>query len=424
MVKKRFFAILTLTVIAVLPPSLAAGAKEKILYRFTGKKDGGSPSSSLTMDASGNLYGTTGLGGDLSQCSNNGCGTVFELKPSAKGQWQETVLYAFKGSSDGSYPGGNLVFDGSGNIYGTTSFGGTGTACNQGCGTVFELSPNKDGTWTESILFSFQGEPDGASPEGLTSDASGNLFGITPGSGNHNNGIAYELSPPRRKHSSWTEKVLYEFSNQDGTLNPVLVSDNRGNLYGTYYVIDVQFCSFGCGAVFELKHANGQWQETDLYDFLGGGNGGQPAAGVIRDSKGNLYGTAAEGGNNFGIVFELGPSGGKWKETMIYNFCSRNNCVDGAFPLAALVMDSNGVLYGTTAWGGGSVCGSTLCGVVFSLAHTDGGWKETVLHAFRGGKSDGVEPVESLILDQKGNLYGTAGSSYGDGAGVVFEVTP
>src|SRR5580692_10545125 len=152
MVKKKFFAILTLTVIAVLPPSLAAGAKEKILYRFTGKKDGGSPSSSLTMDASGNLYGTTGLGGDLSQCSNNGCGTVFELKPSAKGQWQETVLYAFKGSSDGSYPGGNLVFDGSGNIYGTTSFGGTGTACNQGCGTVFELSPNKDGTWTESIL--------------------------------------------------------------------------------------------------------------------------------------------------------------------------------------------------------------------------------------------------------------------------------
>lgn len=106
MVKKRFFAILTLTVIAVLPPSLAAGAKEKILYRFTGKKDGGSPSSSLTMDASGNLYGTTGLGGDLSQCSNNGCGTVFELKPSGKGQWQETVLYAFKGSSDGSYPGG------------------------------------------------------------------------------------------------------------------------------------------------------------------------------------------------------------------------------------------------------------------------------------------------------------------------------
>jgi len=352
MKKTLFFGLLILAVVAVLPPSLAAGAKEKILYRFMGGTDGGDPSSTLVMDAAGNLYGTAGTGGDLSQCSNYGCGTVFELTPSSKGQWQETVLYAFQGGSDGSYPSGNLVFDASGNIYGTTSGGGTGTGCNQGCGTVFELSPSQGDGWTETILYNFQGEPYGAGPGGLIFDASGNLFGVTSGGGNHNNGIVYELLPAKQREDTWSEEVLYEFSSQDGSLNPGLIFDDQGNLYGTYYVIDIQFCSFGCGAVFELKHADGKWTETDLYDFLGGGNGGQPAAGVIRDSRGNLYGMAAEGGNNFGMVFEVRRSGGQWNESMLYNFCSRNNCADGAFPRAALVMGSDGAMYGTTYWGG------------------------------------------------------------------------
>jgi len=414
--------ILVLVVIAMLTPYLAAKATEKVLYRFTGGADGGSPSSSLVMDVAGNLYGTTGAGGDLTQCSGGGCGTVFELQPSGNGKSQEKVLYAFQGGSDGSFPDGNLVFDAGGNLYGTTSDGGTSTNCStEGCGTVFELSPNSNGTWTKTVLYNFQNEPDGAFPAGLILDATGSLFGTTPRGGS-NGGTVYKLSPPKQHGGAWAEKVLYAFTCFGATPNPSLVVDEEGNLYGSYYNLDDQFCSGeGCGVVFQLKQANGTWTETDLYDFVGGGNGGQPAGGVIRDSKGNLYGTGAEGGNNFGILFELRRSGTQWKESMPYNFCSRNNCADGSFPLAGLVMDGSGALYGTTYWGG---AGCTYCGVVFKLSRTSNGWEETVLHSFRGGKYDGVGPSDSLILDGQGDLYGVAGSTYGDGAGIVFELTP
>jgi uncharacterized repeat protein (TIGR03803 family) len=415
--RARTFCALLIAVIALLPQHLAARAKEKILYGFTGGTDGGVPSSSLIMDAAGNLYGTTISGGDLSQCSNYGCGTVFELTPSSNGTWRETVLHAFQGGSDGIYPGGNLLFDAAGKLYGTTAQGGNSTNCSpSGCGTVFQLSPNRGGSWEETILHSFQGPPDGAGPIGLTFDRSGTLYGTTVSGGQHG-GTAYSLSPPKQGGESWTEKILY-----DGvSSNPPLLIDEQGNLYGTYYDFFTQLCldNRDCGAVFVLEPEPGQWLEASLYKFLGGGNGGQPAAGVIRDGGGNLYGTAAEGGNNYGIIFELTTSGGGWKEKMIYNLCSRNNCADGAYPLAALVMDRNGNLYGTTSWGG--LCISE-CGVVFKLARTNGGWKETVLHDFAGGASDGQNPQQSLILDAKGNLYGVANSS--QNAGIVFEITP
>ena len=411
------YCALVIAVMALLPQVLAARAKEKILYGFRGGTDGGFPSSSLIVDAAGNLYGTTLYGGDLSQCSNDGCGTVFQLTPSSNGTWRETVLHAFQGGSDGIYPGGNLLFDSAGNLYGTTAQGGNGTTCSaSGCGTVFQLSPHRDGSWTETIVHSFQGPPDGAGPIGLTFDRSGTLYGTTVSGGQHD-GIAYSLSPPEQEGESWREKILY-----DGvSSNPPLLIDEQGNLYGTYYDLFTQSCydSRHCGAVFVLEPEPEQWLEADLYEFLGGGNGGEPAAGVIRDGEGNLYGTAAEGGNNYGIVFELTTSGGKWKKKMIYNFCSRNNCADGAYPLAALVMDKNGNLYGTTSWGGLCISG---CGVVFKLARTGGGWKETVLHNFAGSAPDGQNPQQSLIFDAKGNLYGVANSS--QYAGIVFEITP
>ena len=397
--------------------NLWAHAKEKVLYQFTGGADGGYPTSSLLMDSSGNLYGTTGYGGSIGgSCGNSGCGVVFELTPSAGGGWKESVVYAFQGAPDGTGPSGNLLFDAAGNLYGTTSRGGSSTNCEQsGCGTIFELSPHS-GSWTETVLYNFQNTPDGALPAGVIFDALGNLYGTAYG-GSNGRGVVYKLSPPKQKRGKWTEKILYSFSGFGVIPNPGLVFDGEGNLFGTYYDIDVQFCSVGCGAVWELTHADGQWTETDIYDFLGGGNGGQPAAGVIRDSKGNLYGTGADGGNNFGMVFELRHRDGQWKESMLHNFCSRNNCADGAFPLAGLVMDANGTLYGTTYWGGTCV----YCGVVFKMSRINNTWKETVLYNFQGG--DGSGPQQSLILDAQGNLYGTAGSSFGDGAGIVFEVT-
>jgi len=375
------------------------------------------------MDAAGNLYGTADYGGDLN-CSNSypnsGCGVVFEVLPSAEGKWQERVLYAFHGGTDGIQPLGNLLFDASGNLYGTTFGGGTDTSCSPplGCGTVFELSPKGDGSWKETVLYSFQNGSDGAQPSGLTFGASGKLYGV---SYLYAGSAVFELSPSQTKGGAWTETTIYTTGNSSYVwVSPNFVFDQKGSLYGSW------FPNFCCGGVFELKYADKTWQWTDLYDFQGGGNGDEPGSGIIFDSKGRMYGTGISGGNNWGIAFELKRSGGQWTESMLYNFCSFNNCADGASPGAPLVFDQAGNLYGTTE-AGGAACSNGGCGVVFKLAPTKSGeWTETVLHRFKGGL-DGSSPYDGLTLDGKGHTYGTTGvggTSSGQGYGTVFEVTP
>jgi uncharacterized repeat protein (TIGR03803 family) len=402
----RYFIFVGAIVALVVAPAAGARVREKVLYSFTGGTDGASPSSSLLMDASGNLYGTTSAGGNTNECTGNngpGCGVVFELTPS-NGRWNESVLYAFQGGTDGSYPSGNLLLDGTGNIYGTTIYGGTGTDCgNSGCGTVFELSPNGGESWTKKVLHSFQYESDGASPAGLTADASGNLYGVT-------DWTVYELSPSRG--GTWKETLL---CSTNGT-NPGLTSGGKDDFYFT------EGSSLDTGNVSEVKLIGKLWHETDVYNFQGGGNGGEPMAGVVLDKHGNLYGTLEEGGNDYGIAFELKRSAGQWKESMLYNFCSRNNCADGARPDAALVFDQTGNLYGTTT-NGGTGCGYPGCGVAFRLAHAKDGWTETVVHNFKGGV-DGANPTQGLILDTKGSIYGTTPAGGSGGHGTVFEVTP
>lgn len=210
--------------------------------------------------------------------------------------------------------------------------------------------------------------------------------------------------------------VIYNFATFETQPNPVLVFDGKGNLYGTYQ--QLYSCLLGCGAIFQLTSTGGNWAETVLANFLGGGNGDEPMAGAILDHQGNLYGTAAKGGNNWGIAFELESSGGKWNGIMLHNFCSINDCADGLTPVAGLVVDVNGALYGATSAGG---TGCRSCGLVFKLAHTKYGWKGTALYNFRGG-SDGASPTQSLILDARGNLYGTTPSQGNAGFGTVFEV--
>jgi uncharacterized repeat protein (TIGR03803 family) len=188
---RRRLLSLGVTVAWLLAPA-GASAREKVLYHFSGGIDGAYPSSGLTMDAAGNFYGTASQGGNLTDCTDGyvGCGVIFELT-SSNGKWQESVLYAFQGGTDGWYPSGTLLFDTAGNIYGTTLYGGTGTSCStSGCGTVFELSPNGDGSWTETVLHSFEYGSDGAFPSGLTADASGDLFGVTTWAGDGLRAIA------------------------------------------------------------------------------------------------------------------------------------------------------------------------------------------------------------------------------------------
>ena len=418
MQKRALLTILILSFNLALTVTCWAGVTEKLLYAFTGGTAGASPSSSLVMDGNGNLYGTTAYGGDLNRCFDvRGCGVVFKLAL-VGGTWQESVLYSFQGGSDGRDPIGNLVFDGFGNLYGTTFYGGTGACVSMGCGTVFKLSPTQNGSWTESVLYSFQNQPDGAFPTGLTFDAAGNLYGVATAAGSNSRGNVYELSPPKQGNGPWSETILFNFSDFEIQANPVLVFDGKGNLYGTY---QQEFgCYVACGAVYELSNTGGTWTKTDLIDFLGGGNGGEPLAGVVFDKDGNLYGTGSLGGNNWGIAFQLRPSGGKWNELMVHNFCSLNNCLDGSTPRAALVIDADGALYGT-ATGGGTGCRS--CGVVFKLVHSRIGWEEIVLYNFRG-EFEGGTPIQALILDKQGNLYGTTPGSGKLSFGTVFEVSP
>jgi len=339
------------TVFAIPP----AGG-EQLLYSFTGAADGATPYGGVIF-SNGTLYGTTEYGGKMGPNCQIGCGTVFKIT----GVGAETVLYSFNGpASDGASPFGGVIRDQAGNLYGTTSVGGLGNF-----GTVFELT-----TSGKELLYSFKRAPDGAFPWGrLFRDSNGNLYGTTEygGANRCSNpvgscGTIFEIT-------SAGESTLYSFGNsitdgvypQDGLIGDV----SSGSLYGTASAGG----QYGYGTVFKLSKATGIWKETILYNFTGGTDGAYPTGGLIRDSRGNLYGTTPGGGAyTAGTVFRVSPTG---RETVLYSFCALENCIDGAFPAAGLVSDNQGNLYGTTSGGGntGSSCQVYAygCGVVFKL---------------------------------------------------------
>jgi uncharacterized repeat protein (TIGR03803 family) len=356
-----------LIVTLVYAPNAWAGAKFKTLHKFTRGSNGIEPEGGLIFDQAGNLYGTTlGSGGHKS-------GTVFQLTPNQNGGWTEHVLYRFcslTNCTDGSEPQAELIFDQAGNLYGTTVEGGA-----QGYGrTVFQLTPNQNGGWTESVLYSFcslANCADGKAPfAGLIFDQAGNLYGTTAYGGaqgqDGQGGTVFQLTP--NQNGGWTESVLYSF------------------------------CSLASCA-----------------------DGKAPFAGLIFDQAGNLYGTTVGGGGRYaGNVFQLTPNqNGGWTEHILHSFCSRTNCTDGSEPVAELIFDQAGNLYGTTELGG-----AQNFGTVFQLTpNQNGGWTEHVLHSFLD--KPGANPTAGLILDKAGNLFGTTvGDVYRTTFGSVFEVTP
>jgi uncharacterized repeat protein (TIGR03803 family) len=340
-----------------LSPS-GGGWTETILYSFCPNCAGGSsPLGSLAIDAEGNLYGTAFHGGG-NGCGG-GCGVVFELSPGAQ-SWNETVVYAFSGGSDGAIPFAGLVFDTAGNLYGTTLYGGTGkcptTGFAPGCGVVFELSKSTTGDWTETVLHSFQGGKDGDSPSArVTLDGAGNVFGTTAGSAPDDPGTVFKLA--HEKTGKWNETVLYRFAGAADGNSPEadVVLDKEGSVYGTTRYGGTGKCSAygykGCGTVFKVQHSEATWTESVLHSFGVGESGEDPAAGLVFNATGDLYGTTAEGGNGCGTVFQLTPtSGGKWSEKVLHRFaCSTS---DGAFPLGDLILDSAGNIYSTDQYGG------------------------------------------------------------------------
>jgi uncharacterized repeat protein (TIGR03803 family) len=376
--------------------SQPAPAHYRVLYRFKGGADGACPYGSLVRDANGNLYGTTYQGG----ISNNG--TVFKLDTTGK----KKVLHRFTGGADGATTFSGLVLDRTGVLYGTTLYGGSvNQFCSIGCGIVFSLKQSQ-GRWKEKVLYSFPGT-DAVNPDSLIRDTAGNLFGTASG-GAFNFGAVFRLE------TTGKETVLYSFQGgPDGSGPTELTRDNAGHLYGTTEEGGVFGCQDGegCGTVFRLDKAG---NEKRLYVFTDGGLDGQKPftyGGLVRNSSGTSYGTTVLGGaSNQGTVFKLHKTG---HETVLYNFTGGN---DGSEPVAGVVRDSAGNLYGTTIGGG-----TYGAGTVFKLDNTG---KETVLHSFGGG-TDGSEPFAGLIRDAAGKLYGNTcyGGNY-TGWGTVFEVTP
>jgi len=338
---------------------------------------------------------------------------------------KEKVLYGFSNGADGGLPAGNLIFDKAGNLYGVTIEGGA-----NGLGTVFKLT-SANGIWTETVLHSFGGGSDGASPKGtLIFDQAGNLYGTTYSGGSNGCiegcGTVFELTPGAK--DDWTETVLYAFTGGADGASPEagLVLDTTGCLYGTTYQGgDASCATGGCGTVFKLTPGSrNRWTESVLHTFTGS-DGAYPFAALTLDPADKLYGTTVSGGRyNAGVVFALAPGrGGKGKETVLHSF---SGIPDGRDPSAGLARVGD-TLYGTTYSGGGKLCGlATGCGTVFQLKpNARGKWIETVIHRFRG--NDGIESLATPVLDQAGNLYGTTfegGSGPCDVCGTVIKLTP
>jgi uncharacterized repeat protein (TIGR03803 family) len=426
----------TVLIAALLSIASAAAAQtENILHRFNPTTaDGLNPQSGLVADKSGNLYGTTYQGGSADW------GTVYQLKPpaTAGGAWTETILHDFTNNADGATPLGNLAFDKSGNLFGTTIYGGIGINGNSN-GTVFELSPASGGTWTYKVIASFDDGAVAINPVGsLVFDASGNLYGASGGGieiallcGDSPCGNVFELQPPTTSGGAWTGKSIYNFGTSganDGLGPSYVVFGPGGALYGT--------TSFGgtleTGTFYKLTPpatSGGAWTEKILFSFPN--NTGIPYGGLTAGGNGTFFGTAAfTGTSGSGIVFQLiPPSGGKgWTQSVLYNFTGGS---DGNSPVSGVLRDSSGNLYGVANGGANfdsGMCLANGCGTVYKLsppAVSGGAWTETTLHDFAGGH-DGGNPVGRPIL-LKDFLFGTtayAGTPNFGLGGTVYRIMP
>jgi len=405
---------LTLAILLTLMmTSISAwGQTFRVLHTFTGSPDGVRPTSLLEVN--GSLYGTTSTGGRY------GFGTIFKLSS----QGTESVLYSFTGGKDGANPTA-LARDSKGNVYGVAQGGGN-SSCHTsggftGCGVIFKVSSNK-----LTVLHTFSGGTDGALPQQVVVGPSGDLYGVAEFGGDLGCGIGqgYGCGVVFELNMSGTETVLYTFSNPDptgGDLPVGLIMDSAGNLFGaTYFGGSFSLCMYGCGALFEITRSG---TAVPFYRFTGGVDGAYPNGNLLVDPKGNLYGTAFEGGDSScvipeslsagcGVVFKVSSAG---VETVLHTFTGP----DGEGPGAGLVA-SKGKVYGETTGGG-----TDSFGVLFDLS--TGG--EEVLYNFKGS-TDGQAPNGSLLIDSKGNLYGIAYAG-GDlscnppyGCGTLFRLTP
>jgi uncharacterized repeat protein (TIGR03803 family) len=401
---------LAVVVASLLAVPVAHAQTYTVLHNFTGGSDGGNPYAGLTLDAGGNLYGTTSGFATY-------CGSVFKLTRRS-GSWTFSVPYSFQQYGSPCGPQSRVVFGPDGALYGNTAFGGP-----EGVGTVYKLQPPANFCptisceWTITVLYGFANVPDGAYPAGdVVFDSAGNLYGATSGGGNSGYtcaddspcGTAFELTP---SSEGWTESIIYNFEGGgDGAFPNGVIFDSSGHLDGT-----TSFRGGNLeGTVFSLApNGQGQWKEKTYYSFSGEQDGGAPLAGVTLDGAGGFYGTTSYAGSGGGgTVWHLTPSDGNWLLNTLTSFSYSGK---GYPPGSAgvLTMDAAGNLYGTTRLDGAYNEGS-----VFELTFSDGGWTLTTLYSFTGG-SDGGQPYGQVVIDASGNMYGTA--SIGGSAGQCYQ---
>ena len=388
----------------------ATNYRYRVIHNFnplTG--DGFAPESSLVMDGDGSLYGTTVGGG--SRCDNSGCGIVYKLTASPGNTWTETIVHDFN-RLDGAWPYAPLTFDANGVLYGVTSRGG-----NYDAGVLFRLVPGSDGEWQHSVLHYFSRQSGGEPWAGILLDNLGHYYGSTSSGGRNDAGMLFTGTSNNIHPTS----VMHDFgTGLDGAHSfGSLVADASGNFYG----VTQAGGDYGFGTVFEMRRdpIGGDWTEIILHSFQGASDGANPFAGLTFDAAGNLYGTTASGGNaDSGTVFKLSHQGETWNESILHVFTGQ---YDGGTPYGQLVFDRQGNLYGTTNAGG-----PRGAGTVFRLSPLPNGtWVETVLYGF-AGRSEGGWPGAGVLLDNVGNIFGTAvlGGNSGDPdhSGVVFELSP
>ena len=342
------------------------------------------------------------------------------------------TLYSFSGQNgDGYNPAGSLIVGDHGSLFGTTEFGGSGPCkanSAAGCGTVFELSPpaSGGGVWTERVLYSFgSSSGDGEYPYSrLAFGPGGKLYGTTTEGGARDSGTVFELSPPTDSGATWTESVIYSFGGDDGawpysgvTLGP------SGALYGT----TIEGGAYRCGTLFALRppaSAGNAWSLAVLHTFSGMADGCQPYGDLAVTSDGMLYGTTAYGAlSNGGTVFSRNLTSGN--ETVLYTFGTQLG--DGEGPLAGVTLAASGTLYGTNSYDGllypASFCFSPIvgCGTAFELQRNSSGgaWAETVLHEFTALDGDGANPSGGLVIGKEGALFGTTPNP-----GTVYQLIP
>jgi uncharacterized repeat protein (TIGR03803 family) len=382
-------AAIGLATVAVAP---AQAQKLKVIHSFTGGNDGANPVSGLMMAPDGAMFGTASSGGTA------GDGVVFQVNAMGK----ETVLHSFAGGADGAVPNGGVIRNAKGDLFGTTTAGGTA-----GAGTVFEVAGPK-----ETVLYSFAGGTDGSVPDaGLVMDAAGNLYGTTTAGGTAGTGTVFELAAPRKAGGKWTETILYSFAGGTDGSTPIggLYLDSLGNLYGTTSVGG----AYGYGTVFELTPGS-TWTETILHSFQSTTDGSYPYAGLVADASGNLYGAATDGGaNGGGTTFELTPSAGSWNFNVLTSQPGWG--ISGTF--RDVMVDGAGNVYAAT-----HCDGNNSAGTIYRITPSGAGWTYTLLYTFTGG-GDGEYSISNLVM-KNGKLYGTTIYGGANNGGVIYQLNP